>query len=241
MPSSCILLGDADRVAFFSATGQHINCSIIGAMIAKNLLLQQQREHPDIQLTFIYNVFTSRIYEETIQKYGGRCEISRVGHAFVKEKMRVHDAVFSCENSGHFYFRDNYYADSGVLCFMQLVSALSSALMENGNLTFVELFQEFMVYHQTEEKLVYVPDKSRGLALIEQVYRAYSSSAPTKVTLFDGVSVQVFMPTPAEKGYWFTVKDSVTEDALKFVVESEDVEIADIVKLEILQLLESME
>eukprot|EP00597_Dinobryon_sp_UTEXLB2267_P005657 CAMPEP_0170058288 /NCGR_PEP_ID=MMETSP0019_2-20121128/967_1 /TAXON_ID=98059 /ORGANISM="Dinobryon sp., Strain UTEXLB2267" /LENGTH=453 /DNA_ID=CAMNT_0010263191 /DNA_START=730 /DNA_END=2088 /DNA_ORIENTATION=+ len=207
--------GDADRVAFFSADGQYINCSIIGAMIAKHILLQYQN-HSTEEIIFVDNVFTSRIYPQTVQRYGGHCVKSRVGHAFVKETMRAHNAMFSCENSGHFYFRDNFFADSGVLCFMQIVSLFSKALNEGH--TFIDMSREFMVYYQTEEKVVYVPDKTKGLEEVEQVY---NKKMPLKMEWFDGLTV--IMPG----GYWFTVKDSVTEDALKFVVEAEEREVAE--------------
>ena len=223
---SLVFVGDADRVAFFAANGEYLNCSLVGAMIAKNIIQQ----HPKEQLTFIYNVFNSRIFEETVVKYGGKLERSRVGHAFVKEQMKAHDAAFSCENSGHFYFRDNFYADSGVLCLLQIASAFAKSLAEGH--TFLDMFAEFMKYHQTEEKVVFV-DKARGIQLIEE---RYCSKQLLYMEKFDGLSVRVSGPPE----YWFTVKDSVTEDALKVVVEAEQKDVAEAAKAEILQLLECL-
>jgi len=214
-------------VAFFTADGQYINCSIIGAMIAKHIL--QHQTHSTEATIFVDNVFTSHIYSQTVERYGGQCVMSRVGHAFVKETMRANNAVFSCENSGHFYFRDNFFADSGVLCCLQIVSMFSKALNEGH--TFMDMCSAFMVYYQTEEKVVHVPDKAKGLEIVEQVY---SKKMPLKMEWFDGL--RVTMPG----GYWFTVKDSVTEDALKFVVEAEEREVAEAVKFELLVLLESL-
>lgn len=194
--------GDVDRVAFFDEKGRYINSSHIGALLAKYFLQEKMRQK------FVYTVFTSRIYEETIKKYKGKAIRARVGHAFIKELMHKHNARFACEHSAHFYFQGNFHADSGILALLYLIDAYSDAMKQG--MTFSEMMREFQIYHQTEEVLVAVSDKKKALTLITKHYK---KQKPRKIEKFDGVSIFF-------DDCWIAVKQSVTEDALKFVVES---------------------
>lgn len=211
--------GDADRVAFFDEKGKYINAAVIGALLAKHFLLQKTHQK------FIYTVFTSKIYEETIKKFGGKAIRARVGHAFIKELMLKHEARFGCEHSAHFYFQDNFYADSGILTFVYLLDAYADAMKEGKS--FSDMLRELQVYHQTEEILVKVKDKKNAIAEIEKVFK---KQKPEKIERYDGVTITF-------PDYWFVVKQSVTEDALKFVVESPNRKLAQEKQKEILQYL----
>jgi phosphomannomutase len=118
--------------------------------------------------------------------------------------MRKQDAIFACEHSGHFYFRDNYYADSVWLALRQVVAA-----MEISQKSLRELLLPYQCYTQTEEVLLRVQDKKQVLETLATKHK----STAERVVRYDGVSV--YYPD-----YWFVVKPSVTEDALKFVVEA---------------------
>jgi len=194
--------GDVDRVAFFDENGRYINSAHIGALLAKYFLTQRKGQK------FIYTIFTSRIYRQTIQKYGGKAIRSRVGHAFIKELMHKHNARFACEHSAHFYFKGNFHADSGILALLNLAAAYSDAMKEG--LTFSEMMKEFQTYYQTEEILIAVPDKKKALKLIAKHYKR---QRPLRIEKYDGVTI--LFPDCQ-----IAVKQSVTEDALKFVVES---------------------
>lgn len=194
--------GDADRVAFFDEKGNYINSAFIGAMIAEHLLKQFPKS------SHVYTVFTSKIYDETIKAAGGKAIRARVGHAFIKEVMRKKDALFGCEHSAHFYFKDNYYTDSGILTFL-FVAAAFAEQMKSGK-SFSQLVKPFSRYFQTEEILVPVRNKDEVLRDIAALYEA---KKPEFIERFDGVTVRF-------PDYWFVIKKSVTEDALKFVVES---------------------
>lgn len=214
--------GDVDRVAFFDERGRYINSAVIGALLTKHFLLEKKKQK------FIYTVFTSKIYEETIKKYGGKAIRARVGHAFIKELMHKKNVRFACEHSAHFYFKGNFFADSGILAYLYLLDAYVDAQKEG--LSFSEMLQEFQVYHQTEEILVKVSDKNKAIKQIEKLFR---TQKPKKIERFDGVTVTF-------SDYWFVVKQSVTEDALKFVVESPTKKLAEAKKKEIHALLRSM-
>lgn len=211
--------GDVDRVAFFDEKGNYINSAIVGALIAKKLLEEQPGS------AHVYTVFTSRAYEEVIRENGGQALRARVGHAFIKEVMREKGAMFGCEHSAHFYFKDNFYADSGVLAFLYVAAAYADAL-EDGT-TFSGLLAQYARYHQTEEVLVKVQDKKAALDAVKEHYGAQN---PLSIESFDGVTVRF-------ADHWFVVKESVTEDALKFVVESEHKAIAEAKQKEILSYL----
>jgi len=212
--------GDVDRVAFFDEKGNYINSAVVGALIAKKLLTQYPKSK------HVYTVFTSKVYEESIKAYGGKAIRARVGHAFIKELMRKKDAVFGCEHSAHFYFKDNFYTDSGILAFLYVAAVYADAISECPT-TFSAFLKPFNRYFQTEEVLVKVDDKKGAL---DAMAAHYQSQPGFEVAHFDGVTARA-------KEYWFTVKASVTEDALKFVVESPKKKLAMEKQKEILQYL----
>ena len=214
--------GDVDRVAFFDEKGRYINSAHIGALLAKFFLTQKPKQK------FIYTIFTSRIYEETIRKYKGKAIRARVGHAFIKELMHKYNARFACEHSAHFYFQGNFHADSGILALLYLAAAYAEAQKEGK--TFSAMIREFQVYHQTEEVLVRVPNKKKALKLIAKHYK---KQKPRKVEKFDGVSILF-------DDCWIAVKQSVTEDALKFVVESPDKKRAEAEKKKVHEFLKAL-
>lgn len=208
--------GDGDRIAFFLPNGTMLNGAVAGAMIAEQIIAT----HP--KATCVDTVFNSRIYRETVRAAGGVIKKARVGHAFIKNQMRKHDAVFACEHSGHYYFRANYYADSSLLALRYMMQAI---LNTGGDMT--AAVRPYQMYYQTEEILVEVPDKK---AILKKLQEKYSKQTDSTVRVFDGVNVEL-------SDVWFTVKPSVTEDALKFVVESHQKKRAVAVQKELQQFL----
>lgn len=198
--------GDVDRAAFFDEKSRSINSAFIGALIAKRILQKPGMRGAKI----VYTNFTSKIFFETIQKYGGIPVRAKVGHALIKNVMRQKDAVFACELSAHFYFKENFYTDSGILAFLCVLEEY--ARPENEGKKFSELVSEFDVYKQTEEVLITVRDKDAILAAVKKRYRELR---PLSIDTFDGLHV-------AFRDYWFTLAKSVTEDALKLVLEAMD-------------------
>lgn len=193
--------GDVDRVAFFDEKGKMVNSAVIGALIAAHMLRQKSPQ------TFVYTNFTSRSYEETVAEFGGKAIRARVGHAFIKNLMREKDAVFSCEHSAHFYFKSNFYTDSGIIALLKVAELYAQARDEGK--TFSQLVKEFDRYHQTEEVLIKVSDKKKVLAKVSAKFKKMKSF---KCDHFDGFHA-------VSEKYWFTLKESVTEDALKLIVE----------------------
>ncbi|MBI2120685.1 MAG: phosphomannomutase/phosphoglucomutase [Parcubacteria group bacterium] len=198
--------GDVDRAAFFDERGKAVNSSFVGALIAKHLLQKNRGAK------IAYTNFTSRSFLEAIQRYGGTPIRAKVGHSFIKKTIREEDAAFACELSAHFYFKENYYADSGILAFLRILEEYADT--KNEEKKFSELTAEFDTYHQTEEELLYVKDKEDALARAAKIY---TEKQPLSHDMFDGFHAE--FPT-----YWFTLAKSITEDALKLVLEAVDEE-----------------
>ena len=196
--------GDADRIAFLDEKGKYINGSAIGAVVAERLLKK------DPKAKIAYTVFTSRAYEERIKEAGGRPVITRVGHAFIKNKMRKDDILFGCEHSGHFFFKEYFYTDSVVLTIRYVLEAYKEAKAKG--LTFSEMMKPYLCYEKTEDILIPVADRKKAMLALEKYLK---SKGPKTISKFDGVTVDM-------GEVWGTVKPSVTEFALKVMFESKN-------------------
>ncbi len=194
--------GDADRIAFLDEHGNYVNSAAIGALIAKRILAREPKAK--IASTNL----NSRIYDETIKAAGGKVVMARTGHTFVKEAMRKHQAVFGCEYSGHFFFRDFFYTDSVVLTLREVLDAYVEA--KAAGQTFGEMMAPYLVYHQTEDIVIKVADKDIAMA---KVYEYLVSLKPKTIKKFDGYFVDF-------GDVWGAVKMSVTEYGVKLMFES---------------------
>jgi phosphomannomutase len=119
--------GDADRCFFIDGSGEFISGDFITALLAEAFLLK----HPG--QTIIYDLRASHAVRDMVAKYGGRALMNRVGHAFIKQRMRQENGIFAGEVTGHYYFRDFYYADNGfipALLILELMSRKGQTLRE---------------------------------------------------------------------------------------------------------------
>ncbi len=194
--------GDADRIAFLDEAGNYVNSAAIGALIAKRILAREPKA-----LIASTNL-NSRIYDETIRIHGGKVVMARTGHTFVKEAMRKREAVFGCEYSGHFFFRDFFYTDSVELTFLEVTNAYLEAKAVGQ--TFGEMMAPYLVYAQTEDIVVKVADKDVAM---EKLYQYLVSLNPKTLKKFDGYFVDF-------GDVWGAVKMSVTEYGVKLMFES---------------------
>src|SRR6476646_1561736 len=111
--------GDADRCFFIDGSGAFISGDFITALLAEAFLLK----HPGA--TVIYDLRASYAVKDTVERYGGTALMNRVGHAFIKQRMRESDAIFGGEVTGHYYFRDNFFADNGFIPAMLMLELMS--------------------------------------------------------------------------------------------------------------------
>ncbi|MCL4448538.1 MAG: phosphomannomutase/phosphoglucomutase [Actinobacteria bacterium] len=193
--------GDADRVFLVDEKAQPISGSTTTALVAKAML----EKHPGS--TILYNLICSKVVPETIEHYGGTAIRTRVGHSFIKAVMAKTSAVFGGEHSGHYYFRDNYRADSGLIAALIVLEVLS-----NAQVPLSELCKPFQKYAASGEINTKVPDPQ---AVIERV-AAYFQKIPTaKLGFTDGLTVEL-------ENWWFNLRPSNTEPLLRLNLEAAD-------------------
>jgi phosphomannomutase len=119
--------GDADRCFFVDGTGDFVSGDFVTALLAEAFLLKHQGA------TIVYDLRASHAVRDTVGRYGGTALMNRVGHAFIKQRMRESEALFGGEVTGHYYFRDNFYADNGfipALLILELMSKKGKSLRE---------------------------------------------------------------------------------------------------------------
>jgi phosphomannomutase len=191
--------GDADRCFVVDEKGRIVSPSTLTALIAEREL----RRAPGS--TIIHNLITSRAVPEVVQEQGGTPVRTRVGHSFIKAEMARTGAVFGGEHSGHFYFRDFWNADSGMLAALHTVAALGG---QDGPLS--ALLARYERYAASGEVNSTVPDAAAKLAELRERY------ADAAVDDLDGLTFDV------GGGSWFNVRPSNTEPLLRLNVEAPD-------------------
>ncbi|HVP36443.1 MAG TPA: phosphomannomutase/phosphoglucomutase [Terriglobales bacterium] len=207
--------GDADRMFLMDEKGVTLGGDIVAALVAKSLLKKEKGA------TILYNVPCSRTVREVIEQNGGKAVRTPVGHALIKPLMKKYDAVFGGEHSGHFYFRKNYFADSGMIAISVCLELLSE---ENKPLS--QLVSSIDHYFRSGEINSRVADVPKKLEEIELHYR------DGKIDHLDGITVEY-------PDWWFNVRPSNTEPLLRLNLEANTRELLDQKKTEVLSLIRS--
>jgi phosphomannomutase len=188
--------GDADRAGFVDETGAVIPMDLITALIAQDILATRKG-------VIFYDLRSSWVVKEIIESMGGTPMMSRVGHAFIKQQMREHDALFAGELSGHYYFRDNYTTESSAMA----VLAIANIVSRTGR-KLSELMVPLRKYHASGEINTRVSGDPRQI--LQKIQTAYSDG---RCFDLDGVSVEY-------KDWWFNVRCSNTEPLVRLNVEA---------------------
>lgn len=189
--------GDADRVFAVDAAGRPVDSSLVGALVATRVL---ERDHG---ATVLHNLICSRSVPEAILAAGGVPLRTRVGHSYIKAEMARTGAVLGIEHSGHFYFRDNHRADSGVIAALMLLEAVAAA---GGSLA--DAVAPHATRSRSGERNLRVSDTDAALALVRE---AYAAQGPDEL---DGLTVDLGTA-------WFNVRASNTEPLLRLNVEAD--------------------
>jgi phosphomannomutase len=193
--------GDADRCFVVDERAQIVSPSAITALIAARELAREPGA------TIIHNLITSRAVPEIIAEHGGKPVRTRVGHSFIKARMAETGAVFGGEHSGHFYFRDFWFADSGMLAALHVLAALGG---QDAPLS--QLLASYGRYHASGEINSEVADQR---AATEAVRRAFADRPGVSMDDLDGLTVTA-------QDWWFNVRPSNTEPLLRLNVEASD-------------------
>jgi phosphomannomutase len=190
--------GDADRVFLVDEQCAPASPSVITALVAAQILADEPGA------SIVYSLICSRIVPETIIALGGKPIRTRVGHSFIKKVMADTGAAFGGEHSGHYYFRRNFRADSGLMCALYVLSALS----RSGKLM-SEVLAPYRKYWNSGEINIRVTDQQAALHRLEAEY------PDGEHDLTDGLTVSY-------PSWWFNVRGSNTEPLLRLNVEAED-------------------
>ena len=214
--------GDADRCCFVDEQGVTAGADLITALLAPEFL----RRFP--KTAIVYDLRSSWAVKEEIQKAGGTPVRDRVGHSFMKATMRAKGAMFGGELSGHFYFGENFTADSGMIAMMSVLSLLTAP--ENAGKTFSQLLSKVRRYHATGEINFHVDDKAGAIAALKKRY------AQGRADELDGITVE-FGDLSRPEWWWFNVRPSNTEPLLRMIVEASSARLRDQKKAELVGLL----
>jgi phosphomannomutase len=215
--------GDADRCCFVDETGATVPADLMTALLARDFLAQEPGK------PIVYDLRSSWVVKEEIARAGGQPVRDRVGHSFIKATMRGNGAVFGGELSGHFYFRDNFVCDSGVIA---MVSALN--LLSRSSEPLSVLVQDLRRYHATGEVNFHVEDKDALLAELKERYRDGRQDE------LDGITVE-FGEVGDPSWWWFNVRPSNTEPVLRLNLEASDAALRDARRDELISILGSPE
>jgi phosphomannomutase len=192
--------GDADRVFLVDDRAEPLSGSLTTSIVAKGIL----EKHPGE--TVVHNLICSRAVPEIVREMGGTPVRTRVGHSFIKQVMAETGAIFGGEHSGHYYFRDNWRADSGIIAALVVLAQLSRAGMPLS-----ELRRPFERYADSGEINTRVADQE---AAMEKVAAAWPDAPKDRL---DGLSLDC-------GDFWFNVRPSNTEPLLRLNLEARDAE-----------------
>ena len=194
--------GDADRCGFVDDKGEIIPMDLFTALIAQDILSEKGQGTVPI----LYDLRSSWAVRECIQENGGKPIMSRVGHAFIKAQMREYGAVFAGELSGHYYFKENYVAESQGLAMIKLANLICRKKKPVS-----ELVAPLRKYFSSGEINSKVADVK---PILERIRTKYSDGHMFEL---DGISVEY-------SNWWFNVRSSNTEPLLRLIVEAKDKE-----------------
>jgi phosphomannomutase len=192
--------GDADRCFFIDGTGEFIAGDFVTALLAEAFLLK----NPGAKV--VYDVRASYAVKDMVAKYGGTALMNRVGHAFFKKRMREEGAIFGGEVTGHYYFRDNFYADNGFIPAMLMLELMSHKGQTLHELV-APLRQKYFISGEINTKM---PDMRVVQEKVDSLAARYSDA---KVYSMDGTSVEY-------ADWHFNVRASNTEPLIRLNLEA---------------------
>ncbi len=189
--------GDGDRCMFFGPGGKRLRSDLVTVLLARREL----ERHPGSAI--VYDVRSSRVVPEEITRAGGVPVRDRVGHSFMKETMRKRNAVMGGELSGHYYFRENFFADSGMMAFAKLLDILGAS-----GKTVEELFAPLLRTRMTGEINFRVEDKEGKMRELSKTFH------DGRQDTLDGITIEY-------DDWWFNVRPSNTEPYLRLNLEAD--------------------
>ena len=205
--------GDADRMFLVDENANPLGGDMVTALVAKNLLKKEKGA------IILYNLICSKTVPEVIEREGGKAVRTRVGHALIKPLMKQYNAVFGGEHSGHFYFRNNWFADSGLIALLVCLELISEENQPLSNL--IKSIDPYFRSGEINSRVEDIPGK------LKEIEKHYSVG---KVDHLDGLTVDF-------GDWWFNLRPSNTEPLLRLNIEANSPDILDQKKNEVLKLI----
>ena len=196
--------GDADRVMFIDEKGNFISPDLIIALFAPYFLKDTSKRE-----RVVHDIRTSKAVSEYLAKYNAEVIIWRVGRAYGAGKLREVNGIYGGELAGHYYFRDFYYSDSGLLASLILLDLVKQ--FKNQGVKLSEKMAEISVYHNTGEVNFLIRRKKEAMEAV--VNHFIKTEKPVKMYDFDGFRLEF-------KDWWFNIRPSNTEPYLRFLAEA---------------------
>ncbi|MBA3793346.1 MAG: phosphomannomutase/phosphoglucomutase [Rubrobacter sp.] len=193
--------GDADRCFIVNEKGETIDGDILAALIAKNVLEKEPGA------TIIYSAVCSKAFPELVRREGGTPVRTQAGHSIIKPQMRERDAAFGGEHSAHFYFRNNFFADSGIIAMLTVAELVGR---QEGPIS--DLISPIDPYVRSGEINSEVADSA---ATLQKVEDHFAENEAAKMDHLDGLTVDL-------GDWWFNLRPSNTEPLLRLNVEAND-------------------
>jgi len=205
--------GDADRCGFIDEKGKRVPEDLVTALIAEFLLTKEPGA------TILYDLRSSRIVPETITHLGGKAVRTRVGHAFIKARMREENALYAGELSGHYYYRDMGFTDNALFTMIQMLNFLS---LKKQPLS--DLIRPLQTYYATGEINIRVKDKDSVFTALEANYNDAQKDH------LDGLTI-------GYDTWWFNLRASNTEPLMRLNLEAADLIIKEEKRKEVLNII----
>jgi phosphomannomutase len=203
--------GDADRCVLVDETGAVVDPSAVAALVADREVARA-RAAGEAEPVVLHNLITSRVVPEVVAAAGGRSVRTRVGHSYIKAEMARTGAVFGGEHSAHYYFRDFYGADSGMLAALHVLAALGRA---PAGTTLSSLLAPYARYARSGEVNSTVADAAAATARVLEATTGWGEAV--EVDTLDGTTVSA-----TDGSWWFNLRPSNTEPLLRLNVEAAD-------------------
>jgi phosphomannomutase len=209
--------GDADRCFIIDEKGEIISGDLLATLVAKNVLEKEPGA------TILYSVVCSKAFPELVESEGGKAIRTKTGHSIIKPQMRKNNAAFGGEHSGHFYFRDNYFADSGIVAMLTVAE-----LVARQDSPISELLAPIDPYVRSGEINSEVEDPDGTMQSVED---RYSDEEGIEIDHLDGLTVD-------SGDWWFNLRPSNTEPLLRLNIEAQDRETMEQKRDELLELIQ---
>ncbi|MBN2637822.1 MAG: phosphomannomutase/phosphoglucomutase [Bacteroidales bacterium] len=213
--------GDADRVMFIDEKGQFISPDLIIAVFARYFLTDTSKKQ-----TVVHDIRTSKAVGEYLKQFNADVDIWRVGRAYGATKLREVNGIYGGELAGHYYFKDFYFSDSGLMAALIMLNIVKE-LNASGS-TVSKMMQEISPYANTGEVNFVISRKEEAMNAVVDYFR--SSEVPTAYYDFDGYRLEF-------SDWWFNIRPSNTEPYLRFIAEARSKTLLDVKSQKVFELL----